>query len=36
MNFNQVNRNSLISCIYSDRPTHPFNQGNDGWKNTPN
>lgn len=36
MNFNQVNRNSLISCIYSDRPAPPFNQGNDGWKHTPN
>lgn len=36
MNYNQVNRNSLINCIYSDRSAYPYNQPNEPWKNATN
>ena len=36
MNYNHANRNSLISCIYSDRPSYPYNQPNEPWKNVAN
>jgi hypothetical protein len=35
MNYNQINRNSLMSSIYSDRPSYPYNPPTETSKNTP-
>jgi hypothetical protein len=32
MNYNQMNRNSLMSCIYSDRPGGSYPSQGEGWK----
>ena len=32
MNYNQINRNSLMSCIYSDRPGYTVPQNAEGWR----
>lgn len=32
MNYNAINRNSLMSCIYSDRPGYNAPPNGDGWR----
>jgi hypothetical protein len=32
MNYNQINRNSLMSCIYSDRPGYNCPPNGEGWR----
>lgn len=32
MNYNHINRNSLISCIYSDRPATTYPHPSEGWR----
>lgn len=32
MNYNAINRNSLMSCIYSDRPGYNAPPAGDGWR----
>lgn len=32
MNYNQMNRNSLMSCIYSDRPGYNYPPAGENWR----
>ena len=36
MNYNQINRNSLMSNLYSDRPAYQYPQSNEPWRNNLN
>ena len=36
MQYNQINRNSLMSCVGSDRPSFQYSQANESWRNVNN
>lgn len=36
MQYNQINRNSLMSCVGNERPSFQYSQANDSWRNVNN